>query len=512
MGSALWAGISGLNGSSKELDVIANNIANVNTIGFKSDTTFFADVLSSSLSGGSAGTLQVGRGVAVADVQTQFGSGSFETTGNATDAAIDGDGFFMVNDAEGGTFYTRAGSFHMNSDGVLVDINGYKLQGQMVVNGQNQALSDIQLQGVQSQPAVTTTISLGANLNSSTSTGGQYNTTQTVYDSLGASHTLNTTFTKTANSTQGMWGLEISLDSNPVPSTDISALGFVFDTDGTLTSMYTGTVGAVTSSGAGTATAALDRPGMVYQTGALTLTRGATAAVWTVASTQYPNAQISNVDTTAGTVSVSLDGTGTSDVTLTLAGTWASGNTAAFTVTNAPMGLADINMDLSSIALNGGATIGNGGNVTWDLVGSDALDITQYATTSVIRAVSSDGYASGQLKSLSIDQNGMISGFFTNGQTAELAQIVLASFANPWGLNKLGSNLFGETVTSGSSIRNTPGSSGMGSLTPNTVEMSNTDIATEFIRMITAQKAYQANAKVVTTQDNVMSTLMQIMQ
>lgn len=510
MGSALWAGISGLNASSKQLDVIANNLANVNTIGFKADTTFFADVLSSSLSGGATGTMQVGRGVSVADVQTQFGSGSFETTGNATDAAIDGDGFFMVNDAEGGTYYTRAGSFHLNEDGVLVDINGYMLQGQMIVNGQNQALSNIQLQGVQSQPAVTTAISLGANLNSSTTTGGQYNTTQTIYDSLGAGHTLNTTFTRTANSTQGMWGLQVSLDSSP--ATDVSAYGFVFDTNGNLTSLYTGTVGGVTSSGAGTATAALDRPGMAYQTGSFTLTRGAAAAVWTVASAQYPNATISNVDTTNGTVSLSLDGTGTDDVTLTLGGAWAAGDTATLTVTNAPMGLADINLDLSGIPLAGGATIGTGGNVTWDMVGADALDITQYATASVIRAVSSDGYASGQLKSLSISQDGIISGFFTNGQTSELAQVILASFANPWGLNKLGSNLFGETVTSGSSIRNTPGSSGMGSLTPNTVEMSNTDIATEFIRMITAQKAYQANARVVTTQDTVMSELMNIMR
>ena len=126
MGSALWAGISGLNASSKELDVIANNLANVNTVGFKSGTTYFADVLSQSISGGSSGTMQVGRGVTVTEVKTQYGAGSFETTGNSTDVAIDGDGFFMVNNDEGATFYTRAGAFSMNAEGILVDTKAIK--------------------------------------------------------------------------------------------------------------------------------------------------------------------------------------------------------------------------------------------------------------------------------------------------------------------------------------------------------------------------------------------------
>ena len=507
MGSALWAGISGLNASSKELDVIANNLANVNTIGFKSTTTFFADVLSSSISGGASGTMQVGRGVAVTEVQTQFGAGSFQTTGNATDVAIDGDGFFMVNDAEGATYYTRAGAFHLNSEGVLVDTNGYMLQGQMVVNGEVVGpLTDISLQGVQSEPQVSTTFALGANLNSATAPGGQYNTTQTVYDSLGAQHTLNNTFTRTEAVGEGYWAVQSFLDSNPANAID--AHGFIFDSAGNMTGMYTAEVGAVTASGAGTATAELDRAGMVYQTGTMTLTRTA-ATTWSVSGLGgYTNATAS-YDSVNNVVHVSLDGTGTSDVTLTLAGAWADGDTATFTLTHTAGPVTDVNITFSD-PLAGGATIGNGGVITWNLVGAGSLDITQYAAASVIRAITADGYASGQLKSLSIDATGRISGFFTNGQTADLAQIILASFPNPWGLMRMGSNLFGETVISGSSIRNTPGDSGMGSLTPNTLEMSNTDIAAEFIRMITAQKAYQASARVVTTQDQIMQELMNI--
>jgi flagellar hook protein FlgE len=126
------------------------------------------------------------------------------------------------------------------------------------------------------------------------------------------------------------------------------------------------------------------------------------------------------------------------------------------------------------------------------------------------QVLSNDGYASGLLKSLSIDGDGKINGFFTNGQTSDIAQLVLADFENPWGLKKMGSNLFGETLTSGPAIKNVPGASGMGEVKSNCLEMSNVDIATEFINMITAQKAYQANARVITTQDQVLTELMNI--
>jgi flagellar hook protein FlgE len=509
MSSALWAGISGLNASTKELDVIANNLANVNTIGYKSGTTFFADVLSQSLSGGSSGTLQVGRGVAVAEIQTQFSTGSFENTNNATDVAIDGDGFFMVNDKNNATFYTRAGAFHLNAAGLLVDLNGNTLQGQLIVNNvPTGPITDINLQGVQSAPAPTTTFALGANLNSDSVTGGQYSTSQTVYDSLGNTHTLNNVFTKTENATAGYWSVQTSLDSTP--ATAQSANGVIFDADGNLTQIYTGTVGAVTVVGAGTATVALDRPGMVYKTGTLTLTRG--AAGWSVTGLGgYANAAVTSAGV-AGPVTVSLDGTGTTDITLTPAGVWAATNTATFTVTNTPSALTDITINLSGIPLAGGATIGAGGIVNWNLVGADSLPVTQYASPSVINSLTSDGYASGQLKTLSIGSDGKISGLFTNGQTTGLAQIFLASFPNPWGLSKMGNNLFAATINSGASIRNTPGNSGMGSLSPNTLEMANTDIATEFIKMITAQKAYQANARTVTSQDTIMQELMNIMR
>ena len=162
MGSAISIGTTGLTAASKQMDVIGNNLANANTLGFKAGNTYFASMLNQSLTGGSSGSMQVGQGVAVADVSTQFAQGSFETTGNATDLAIDGDGFFILRDREGGTYYTRAGAFHIDESGYLVDLNGYKVQGYNLFSSDTDEMSDINLKNVQSAPKATTEISFGA--------------------------------------------------------------------------------------------------------------------------------------------------------------------------------------------------------------------------------------------------------------------------------------------------------------------------------------------------------------
>jgi len=400
MGSALYAGISGLNASSKEMDVIANNVANVNTVGYKASTTYFADVLSQSISGGSSGSMQVGRGVMVTDVGTQFSSGSFETTENGTDVAIDGDGFFIVNDSSNASYYTRAGSFHLDNEGYLVDVNGYKVQGYNFF-GSSTGVGDISLNNVQSAPETTSTFSVGVNLNAETATGETYTTTQTVYDSLGANHDLSVTYTKTGTDT---WSLQCALDGVNATSQTYSTL--TFDSDGNLVTP--------------------------------------------------------------------------TDNSITFA------------------------------ALSNGATIGSGNVVTWDLTSSSAMTVTGYASASIINSLTNDGYASGTLKSLSIGSDGIITGFFTNGQTADLGQIVLADFADVTGLQKVGSNLFAETRNSGAAVINVPDSSGMGTLSANSLEMANTDLATEFIKMITAQKSYSANARVITTEDQMLTELINI--
>jgi flagellar hook protein FlgE len=178
------------------------------------------------------------------------------------------------------------------------------------------------------------------------------------------------------------------------------------------------------------------------------------------------------------------------------------------TLTRTAVNPADITIGVNGALLSNGATIGSGNNLTWDLTSANAQTITGYASSSAVKALYNDGYPSGVLKSLAIEGDGTITGYFTNGQTTSLGQVALADFANPWGLKKMGQNLFSETLTSGQAIINTPGSGGLGDIKASSLEMSNTDIGTEFINMITAQRAYQASAKIITTTDDMMTALM----
>ena len=509
MGSALWAGISGLNASAKQMDVIANNIANVNTIGYKAGKTYFADVLSQSVSGGASGSMQVGRGVKVSDIGTSFGAGSFETTGSATDLAIDGDGFFILDDDSGASYYTRAGAFHINADGNLVNSMGYKLQGES---------GDIILSGVQSAPESTATFSIGANLDVGTATGDTFTTTQTVYDTLGDNHNLRVTLQKTED--PEMWGFKCALDGTN--ATTQTYYGLEFDnTTGALSKVYSSALGAVTETTAGTGTVSattINNYGQLYKSTAagqipMVLARGATNGTWTVAAGSdggYDNISVSGA--TVGVtdyVYVDLDGAGGADITFTLANAWAQNDTiniASITQT----AVAPASNAITFAALPSGATIGAANVVTWDMALATSLPITDYASTSVINSLSNDGYSSGDLKSLSISADGVVGGFFTNGQTADIAQLVLATFPDITGLQRMGSNLFGETLLSGAALPGNPGAGGLGTIASNSLEMSNTDIATEFINMITAQKSYSANARVITAQDQMMTELINI--
>jgi flagellar hook protein FlgE len=505
MGSALWIAISGLNASSKELDVIGNNIANSNTMGFKAGKTYFANVLSQSLSGGSSGMMQIGQGVTVADVATQFSQGSLESTASGLDLAIDGSGFFITQDSDGSQYYTRAGAMHIDGNGYLVDINNYKVQGYAPGSA---TLGDVNTSGAQSAPDTTTTYSIGLNLDARAATGDTFYSSQTIYDTLGAAHTMAVTYTKTDGS--GTWAAAATLDGNAVLSQNYS--GFIFNGTGDLTSVYTSAAAySEVTAGSGTVSSAVITPGHdgnIYQSGTVTLTRGASAAAWTVASAQYPTARILGNGGSDNWLAIDLDNTGTADITVNMTGTWASADTATVTLTRTAVNPADITVGVNGALLSNGATIGSGNNLTWDLTSANAQTITGYASSSAVKALYNDGYPSGVLKSLAIEGDGTITGYFTNGQTTSLGQVALADFANPWGLKKMGQNLFSETLTSGQAIINTPGSGGLGDIKASSLEMSNTDIGTEFINMITAQRAYQASAKIITTTDDMMTALM----
>jgi flagellar hook protein FlgE len=540
MAGAIAIGTTGLTSSSKQMDVIGNNLANANTLGFKAGNTFFASMLNQSLS--SSGSLSVGQGVNVASVATQFSQGSFETTANATDLAIDGDGFFVVKDLNNASYYTRAGAFHIDNEGLLVDANGYRVQGMVVskavasvsTDTETEKPQDISFDNAMSKAKASTEVTIGANLDDGTARGEKFNVSQNVFDSRGQIHNLSITFTKTEGN--GFWGFDAKLDdTNFSDVTQQQAAGLAFDENGKLVGMYTGTIpssGAnapvAASAGGGTiVTTTVMKPGQLYKDASgIVLTKEAATGVWTITNPDvYENAIVwqEAIDGSEA-LKVDLDGNGGSDIYFDLGTTagnkWAAGDTVTFGIDETDVPLTDVtftfgplssNVDgvASTIGLTSGTGASTENKINWDVIGNTSKTITGYASSSVLKSLSNDGYTSGVLKSINVENDGSITGTFTNGQISKLGQIILASFRDQSGL-KMAGNYFAATTNSGEAIMNRAGSGGLGEIQSYSLESSNVDVAKEFINMITAQRAYQASSRIITTADQMLTELMNI--
>ncbi len=405
MSSSLWIGATGMTAVDKQLDVIGNNLANSSTVGYKASGTQFSSMLSQTLSGGS-GNMQVGQGVSLSAINTDFSQGSFQNTSNVTDLAIDGEGLFITTDTDSGlTYYTRNGAFKIDEDGYLVNSDGYRVQGNMFASGlEVYNLGDINLEGIQSQPLTTTSVQVGANLNAQAATGDVFSVSQTTYGNDGAEYTMTINYTKTANPRE-----------------------------------------------------------------------------WSIAGTlEDVNGNITNAAAIATLVTFNASG-----VMQTPAA-------------NVPFTFAGVN-------------IGTAGVINWDVTTAGTATLTGYASDSAVTSVKANGYPAGSLNSISVGADGVMTGAFSNGQTEQLARVMLADFANYGGLSKVGT-YFVETDTSGAPLINNPGAGSLGNIQASSLEVSNTDVAAEFINMITAQRAYQACAKVVTTANDLLTVLMNIKQ
>ncbi len=529
MGAALWIGTTGLNASSMQIDVIGNNLANSNTPGYKADNMYFSSLLTQSLATG-ANSLNIGQGVRVSSVSTQFAAGAMQTTGNATDLAIDGDGFFAVKDATGAEYFTRAGAFHTDKNNNLVDQNGYNVQG---YNPIQNTVTGIGF-GTPISGAMPTAniLSAGFNLDSDTVIGGAFGISQGLYDSLGGTHSVSLSFTKTDK--LGYWGLESKLDTdnyaqvNPPAASRVD--GFVFGSDGSLSGVYQVEDLAAATTGAGTVNLDSVHYGKLYRETDVPLELNFDGTNWTVSENGgYDAMTIKYVADSSGfagngTITLSMGSSGDKDIILTTtnAAAWADGDT--ITLANAAddtkgiiYGTSTPKPNLSfqyENLMNDPVFIGTAADknvLKWDMA-SDTIDtsgITSYAATSETRAFSLDGWTQGTLKSVSFDADGKITGYFTNGQTKSLGQLQLARFTNPAGLKKVG-NYFTKTELSGAPTRNYAGSGGVGDIRSNALEISNTDVTTEFINMMTAQRAYQANARVITADDQNFQQLISI--
>ncbi|HME36529.1 MAG TPA: flagellar hook protein FlgE [Candidatus Sulfotelmatobacter sp.] len=408
--------LSGLTAESTALSAIANNLSNQNTTGYKDTGVLFSDLFYQNLgTTGSGDPIQEGAGTKVSSMPSLFTQGSVSATGVPTDAAIQGSGFFVVQNANGSLDYTRAGDFTVDNSNYLVTFQGQQVLGYPAVNGvvnTGAAIAPLQLgAGTISPPTATGNVQLTLNLNSATGpTGTPYSTPIQIYDSLGAPHTLTATFTNTGPNT---WDYSLS-----IPATDLSAPG------------ATG----------------------VLATGTLTFNGNGVL--------------IGDTATTGGAVAGAL------------------GDVTGIPIT----GLAD------------GAT-----NMTfnWNVLNGTSPVLTQVAAPDSTTSANQDGNSSGSLTSFTIGSDGTITGSFSNGATEALGQIVLASFANNNGLELNGNTDFTPTLASGPAVLGIPGAGELGTLSGGSLELSNVDIATEFANLIVAQRGFEADAKAVTTFDQI---------
>lgn len=436
--------LSGLSANSTALSAIANNLANLNTVGYKETRAVFRDLFYQNLgTSGSGSPIQLGTGAAVGGLTTVFSGGSVESSGISTDVAIAGDGFFVLKNADG-VQYTRAGNFHVGSGGLLTSEDGQSVMGYPAVNGTipaGQSLAPLQVgKGQISPPSATTWVELGANLDCSAAVGESFSTSATVYDSLGSSHVLSFKFTK-ADSNE--WTYEVSM-----PSSELNV------TPGTNAD---GTQGEVPTS-------------IVLKTGTMMFDAG--GKLLAVDPGSDPNSPVNTTVRLATSVG--------------------------------PTQTDPSNPSSSTPTVDGLANGANGLDISWNLFSASGNGLfTQVSAASNPTSSHKDGFGAGMLLDFNIGEDGTIQGSFSNGKTMVLGQLALANFANPQGLTRVGQNNFADGLSSGVAVFGAPGTGGRGTVAGRALELSNVDIAQEFSRMIMAQRGFQANARAITTFDEI---------
>ncbi len=499
--------LSGLNADSTALNTIANNLSNMNTTGFKAQTTNFSDLFYQQVgTTGSGDEIQVGTGVQVASNSTDFTGGSIASTGVSTDAAINGAGFFVL-DNNGSQLYTRNGNFQAGSDGTLESTAGQPVMGYAAVNGvinTSGALSDIVIPAGQvMQPSATTTFSMTQNLNSNSAVGATANGPVTVYDSLGNSYVATVNYTKTG---ANAWSYSISMPDTLTPNSSTAAgvttVSYDFGASGgTLGTIDTGTNLTITApaTAGGTATTGLPvftgSPETIadYVTdlntalGAAGITVGAGGV--TVSSTAAGVLTISgaNISTSGSVIQNPVSTNNTGALTFDSSGNLVNpaGDVSGITFAGLSDGAAPINM-------------------TWDLFGSaGAGKVSQTAAANSTSSTLQNGYTSGEYQSFKIGSDGTVAATYSNGQTQNVGQLAIATVSNEQGLVHVGSTEYQTSSASGAASVGIPGAGGRGTLEGSSLEGSNVNISAEFSDLIVAQRAFEANAKSVTTFDTI---------
>jgi flagellar hook protein FlgE len=507
--------LSGLDASSEELSVISNNLANMNTVGYKTSDATFGDLFYQQIGSTAGGNpQQVGVGATVSAVEGHFTQGTIQTTGVPTDVAIEGSGHFVIN-KNGTQEYTRAGNFSVASNGNLVTVDGGQVMGYLATNGvvnAGAALSPLTIPiGMTSPAKVTSQIQLRLNLDAGARTAVSAGSQQTG-SGIAAGTVLKTgsvlafsdgtnnfTYTTAANDTLANVVTAINANANFTASLSGNSL-VVNAKSGTPVSMTTNTLTdaatstqaeAFVASAVAVAAGAFSAPITVYDSlGAahvLSTNFTKTAANnWTYSIT-VPAADVGQtgnpVTVKSGTLTFDSSGKLTSPT-----------SNPSFTISGLANGAANLTAAWTLFDTNGGGLL------------------TQLAAPSATSATQQDGFASGSLENYTVSGNGTIQGVFNNGQTLALGQIALALFTNQQGLVRTGSNNFVAGLSAGQPSIGPPTTDGFGTLKAGSLEVSNVDIATEFSKLIVAERYYQANAQTVTTFNHVLQTTVNMVQ
>ena len=461
---SLYAGVSGLQNHQVRMDVVGNNIANVNTTGFKKGRVNFQDMISQSMQGaarpnervGGVNPKQVGLGMMIAAIDTVFTQGSLQTTGVKTDVAIQGEGFFVLREGDV-DLYTRAGAFSLDENGTLVNpANGMRVQGWTAeVEGgvtfinPSATPGDLVIPiGGKDEARATTVVFAASNLDKRTPVippgasrqeiqAGTHTVTKVIYDAFGTAHQLRIDYTR-VDGAPNQWLASVTVDG---------------DTEDSIQPLLT--VGGIQSADS-TYLVEFDNFGRM---------------------TQITNA-------TGG-----LDATGN----LTVDATFLVPETSI--PVDPVTGLAE-GPALQTFTIDLGA------------VGGMEESTTQFASMSTNKLVRQDGYALGYLEDFRIDQSGVITGIYSNGTNRAIGQLALASFINPAGLEKAGENNYVVTINSGDPLVDPPGSAGKGKIIAGTLEMSNVDLAEQFTDMIVTQRGFQANSRTIQTADQMLQEIL----
>ena len=565
--TALFTGLSGLISNSRRLDVIGNNIANVNTTAYKSNRMTFSPTFSRNFSLGTApsdatgGTNpgQVGLGVSVSGTQRNFNNGAIGVTGVATDLAIEGDGFFIVNQA-GSQYYTRSGSFIRNPANDLITQSGAKVMGYGVDDQFNIVegnLVDLNIPvGTMTLAEQTRNVVFNGNLNAS----GEVATTGSVHES-------RVFYTDPL----GTPGTEVTAATNlnvPIYVSD-GAGGFVQAFDGSATTL---TIDGVEKGGKDLGTATFDiEAGSTFGDyvafldeylgidssaignssdleGSVAIVNGAIVVTGNEGTVQQLDIETGDVtangtglgnpfvmtktaDATGESVQTSFvvyDSLGTPltiELSFILQGTTPSGGTTwEFAAESSDNDATDRLLALGEVTFDSNGRFVDASNQSFSIQrangavnpltvnmdfdsGTDAVSsFTDSASN--LAAVFQDGSPIGTLGSFSIGEDGTISGSFTNGLTRTIGQVALAKFSNPEGLVDVGDNLFGSGPNSGTPLVASPREFGTGRVVGGALELSNVDLSQEFINMILASTGYSAASRVITTTDELITQLL----